>query len=126
MFCSQLTPTRGYKSELHCWNLPDGQAIPLASELRSYGIIQASRSSPRAIAERMGYHAFTIFKEVPELLSLMVVDLRSGKRIAPLKPRPQQGAYTIQGDRYFQHALSPRGDLLAEGGDGSLTLYRLR
>ena len=82
MFCSQLTPTGGYKSELHCWNLPNGQVIPLASKLSNYGITQASRSSPRVVAERMGNHAFTLGEETPELMDLMVVDLRSGKRIA--------------------------------------------
>jgi hypothetical protein len=125
MFCSQLTPAGGYKSALHCWNLPEGQAIPLPSELSNYGITQASRSSPRVVAERMGYHAFTLGEAAPELLGLMAVDLRSGKRSASLKPRPQQRSYSISGDRYFQHGLSPSGDLLAEGGDGSLRLYRL-
>ena len=126
MFCSQLTPAGGYKSVLHCWNLPEGQAIPLPSELNSYGITQASRSSPRAVAERMGNHAFTLGEATPELLGLMVVDLRSGKTIVSLKPRLQQTVYSISWDRSFQYALSPNGDLLAEGGDGSLRLYRVR
>jgi hypothetical protein len=126
MFCSELTPIRGYKSALHCWNLPDGQVIPLPSEFRNYGVTQASRSSPRVIAERMGYHAFALWREVPEMLSLIVMDLRAGRRIASLKPRPQQETYSIQGERYFQYALSPPGDLLAEGGDGAVSLYQLR
>jgi WD40 repeat protein len=125
MFCSQLTPAGGYKSALRCWNLPEGQVIPLPSELSNHGIVQAARSSPRVVAERMGNRTFTLGEAAPELLGLMVVDLRSGKRIATLKPHSQQRRYSLSGDRYFQHALSPSGDLLAEGGDGSLRLYRL-
>jgi WD40 repeat protein len=125
MLCSELVPAGGYKSALHCWNLPDGQVIPVASELRSYGIVQTSRSSPRVVAERWGYHFFGLMKEVPDMLNLSVVDLRSGRHIASLKPRPQREFYSPQGDRYFQYALSPNGDLLAEGGDGVLSLYRL-
>jgi hypothetical protein len=125
MFCSQLLQAGEYKHVLNCWNLPDGQVIPLPSELMNYGVAQASRSSPRVIAERMGYHPFTLFREARDLLSLIVVDLRSGHRIASLKPRQQQESYSSQGDRYFQHALSPGGDFLAEGGDGVLSLHRL-
>lgn len=125
MLCSELTPAGGYKSDLRCWNLPDGEVIPLASELRGYRITQASRSSPRVVAERWGYHSLNLWKEVPEMLGIIIADLRSGRQIASLKPRQQQESYSIQGDRYFQCALSPRGDLLAEGGDGVLTLYQL-
>jgi hypothetical protein len=125
MFCSELVPAGGYKSALHCWNLPDGQVIPVASELRSYGVVQTSRSSPRVVAERWGYHFLQVMKETPDMVGLIVVDLRSGRQIASLKPRPQQEAYSIQGDRYFQYALSPNGDLLAEGGDGVLSAYQL-
>jgi hypothetical protein len=66
-----------------------------------------------------------LLKEVPDMLSLIVVDLRSGRQIASLKPR-QQRDYSSGGiwNRYFQWALSPSGDFLAEGGDGALSLYQ--
>jgi hypothetical protein len=125
MLCSELVPAGGYQPELRCWNLPDGQVIPIASELKSYGVAQVSRLSARVVAERWGYHPLNLYKEVPDMVGLIVVDLRSGHQIASLKPRQQREAYSVQGDRYCQYALSPSGDLLAEGGDGVLNAYQL-
>jgi hypothetical protein len=125
--CSALAPAGRYKSVLRCWNLPDGEVIPLAHELTEYRVTQASRSSPRVVAERWGYHSSELLKEVPDMLTLIVVDLRTGRQIASLKPRAQH-EYSSGGiwDRCFQYALSPGGDFLAEGGDGTLRLYQVQ
>jgi hypothetical protein len=124
-FCSQLTPGGGYKPMLRCWKLPGGELFPLASELKNYGITQAAYSSPRVIAEEWGYHAFDFEKEVPDILRVIVVDLFPARRVASLKPRTQREYFSLQGDRYYRYALSPKGELLAEGGDGVLSLFRL-
>ena len=121
--CSSLIPAG--RSVLHCWNLPGGEVISLAPNLTDYLVTQASRSSPRIVAERWGSHWWELFDEVGYMASRIVVDLRSGRQIASLKPRPQHGYFPVSHDWYFRCALSPAGDLLAEGGDGSLTLYRL-
>jgi hypothetical protein len=88
---------------------------------------RASRSSPRVVAERWGYHSLDLLKEVPDMLSLIVVDLRSGRRIASVKPRPPRN-YSSGGiwDGYFQYAVSPDGGFLTEGGDGTLKLYLIQ
>jgi WD40 repeat protein len=124
--CSSLVPAG--RSVLRCWNLPGGEAISfsLASELGNYRITP-SRSSPRVIAERVGSHWWLLFDEgTGHVVSRIVVDLRSGRQIASLRPRQQRESSSPRSDEsYFKCALSPAGDLLAEGGDGSLTLYRL-
>jgi hypothetical protein len=119
--CSGLSP-------LHCWNLPGGEVIPLAPSLADYVVSQASRSSRRVIAERWAFRWWDVTHEVPFMSSRIVVDLRSGRRIASLKPREQPGYRPLDfgGDSYFKCALSSAGDLLAEGGDGSLTLIDFR
>lgn len=68
-----------------------------------------------------------LLKEVPDMLSLIVVDLRSGRQIASVKPRSQRDYPSGNiWDRYFQYALSPNGEFLAEGGDGTLRLYQIQ
>jgi hypothetical protein len=98
--------------------------------LADYRMTSSSSSSPRVVAERWGAHVLE--RILPnegsgKILSLIVVDLRSGRRIATLKPQLQHGNVSSRGqlDQYFRDALSPNGDLLAEGGDGMLRLYRL-
>lgn len=126
VFCSVLTPAGGYKPRLQCWKLPDGELLPLSSELRTYSVTQAACSSPRVVAQRWGYPFLDLWKEVPDMLSVIVVDLISGHRVASLRPRLQGDYSSVRSDQYFQYALSPSGELLAEGGGGSITLYRLQ
>lgn len=111
---------------LHCWKIPGGEVIPLARDLADYRVTQASRASPRVIAERWGSHWWELFDEIGYMASRIVMELPSGSQIASLKPRPQHDASSPGFDeRYFKCALSPTGGLLAEGGDGDLTLDRL-
>jgi hypothetical protein len=121
--CSSLVPAG--RSVLHCWSLPGGGAIPLAPDLADYRVTQISRTSPRVIAERWGSHWWELFDEIGYMARRIVFELPSGRQIASLKPRPQHGYFPVSLDWYFRCALSPAGDLVAEGGDGSLTLYRL-
>jgi hypothetical protein len=121
--CSSLVPAA--RRVLHCWKLPGGEVIPLAPDLTDYFVAQASRFSPRVMAERWGSHWWALFDEVGYMVSRIVLELPSGRRVASLKPRPQHGYFPANRDWYFRCALSPAGDLLAEGGDGSLSLYRL-
>jgi len=79
--------------------------MSLAPNLKDYTVTQASRLSPRVIAEHR--------ESTGHVRRRIVVDLRSGRQIASFK---------TLGSRC---ALSPDGDFLAEGGDGSLTLYQL-
>jgi hypothetical protein len=114
---------------LECWNLPEGSAMRIASALADYTMTRASSNSPVVVAERWGYHVWNPFREVPDYLSLIVMDLRSGRRLASLKPGMQHGNYASRTNIrnwYFQYALSPDGDLLAEGGDGELRLFQLQ
>jgi len=122
--CSSLVPEG--RSVLHCWRLPGGEVIPLAPSLTDYRVTQASRSSPRVVAERWGYHWWELFDEIGYMASRIVLELPSGRKLASLNPRPQhQSSLLSEDDRYFKCTLSPASDLLAEGGDGSLSLYRL-
>jgi hypothetical protein len=123
---TELAPPGQYKQVLRCWNLPGGEVIRLAPELMKYRVTQTSRSSPRVVAERWGFHASDLMKELPDMLNLIVVDLRSGNQVASLKPRSQREGFTgDMSDRYFHCVLSPDGKFLAEGGDGTLSLYQL-
>jgi WD40 repeat protein len=121
--CSSLVPEG--RSVLHCWNLPGGEVISLAPDLTGYRVTQTSRASPRVIAERWGSHWWDLLGEVGYMASRVVLELPSGRQVADLKPRPQHGYFPTNHDWYYRCALSPSGDLLAEGGDGSLRLYRL-
>lgn len=122
--CSSLVPEGPFV--LHCWKLPGGEVIPLASDLADYRVTQSSRASPRVIAERWGSHWWELFDEIGYMASQIVLELPSGRKIASLDPRPQhQSSLPSEEDRYFKCALSSNGDLVAEGGDGSLSLYRL-
>ncbi len=122
--CSSLVPEG--RSVLHCWKLPGGEVIPLAPDLTDYRVTQSSRASPRVIAERWGSHWWELFDEIGHMSSQIVLELPSGRSIASLVPRPQhQSSLPFVEDRYFKCALSPNGDVVAEGGDGSLRLYRL-
>jgi hypothetical protein len=91
-----------------------------------YRVTQASRSSPRIIAERWESHWWELFDEIGFMASRIVLELPSGRQIASLNSRPQhERSSPLVDDMYFKCALSPTGDLLAEGGDGLLRLYRL-
>jgi hypothetical protein len=114
------------RSVLHCWKLSGGEVIPLAPDLMDYRVTQASRFSPRVVAERWGSHWWELFDEIGYMASRIVLELPSGRKIASLTPDQQrESSLAFVDDRYFKCALSPAGDLLAEGGDGSLRLYRL-
>jgi hypothetical protein len=121
--CSSLVPEG--RSVLHCWKLPGGEAIPIAPGLTDYRVTQAARLSPRVIAERWGSHWWDLFDETGYMASRIVLELPSGRQVASLRPRPQHGYFPANHDWYFRCALSPAGDFLAEGGDGTLRLYRL-
>ena len=122
--CSSLVPEG--RSVLHCWKLPGGEVIPLARDLTDYRVTQTSRFSPRVIAERWGSHWWELFDEIGYMASRIVLELPSGRKIASLNPHPQhESSLPSVHDGYSKCALSPAGDLLAEGGDGSLRLYRL-
>jgi WD40 repeat protein len=127
--CSSVIHPGQDKPALRCWNLPDGGVLPNTNELADYVITRASIDSPVVVAERWGYHALNLLKIIPDKLNVIVVDVRSGHRLASLKPRTQHGDYVSKSDirsQYFQYALSPKGDLLAEGGDGELRLFQLQ
>jgi hypothetical protein len=129
--CSELlAPGKSTQWVHRCWSLPGGEDLPLTAELADYRVISSSSSSPRVVAERWGSHFLERILPIEssgEILSLIVVDLRSGRQIATLNPQLQHGNVSSRGlvDQYFRDALSPNGDLLAEGGDGILRLYRL-
>jgi hypothetical protein len=124
--CSEVQAVGQKTWKLQCWNLPDGEAVTLADELADFRVARGSLSSARVIAERWDYHRGNLLEKSPDLLSSMIVDLRSGKQFAAMKPRPQRDYPSGEiRDRYFRLALSPNGELLAEGGDGVVTLQRL-
>jgi len=127
--CASVTHPGQYNWALGCWNLPDGPAIHIATNLANYIVTRASTYSPVVVAERWGFHAWNLLRITPDKLSLIVVDLRSGHRLATLKPRTQHGNYASQSNIrnwYYQYALSPNGDFLAEGGDGELRIFQLQ
>lgn len=122
--CSSLVPAG--RSVLHCWNLPGGEPVPIQPDLADYHVTQASRSSPRVVAERWGSHWWQLFDENGYMARRIVLELPSGRQVASLKPRSQHGSSSpYVDDWYSKCALSPAGDLLAEGGNGLLKLYRL-
>jgi WD40 repeat protein len=116
------------KGTLKCWTLPGGSPIIIATDLADHVVTRVSSNSPVVIAERWGFSAWNLLKITPEKLDLIVVDIRSGRRLGSVKPRTQHGNYASQSNIrnwYFQYALSPNGDFLAEGGDGELRLFQL-
>jgi hypothetical protein len=127
-FCASVTHPGRSDWTLGCWNLPDANAIHIATDLANHIVTRASASSPVVVAERWGYSWLNLLKITPEKLEGSLVNIRSGRRLASLKPHMQHGNYASQSsirNWYFQDALSPGGDLLAEGGDGELRLFQL-
>jgi hypothetical protein len=64
--------------------------------------------------------------DVGSLKRRLILDFGTGRVLADWKPKWQ--SYTIFGHQQkepYRFAISPDGNLVAEGGQGSLTLYRV-
>ena len=123
-FCSQLQRLGDFKWELRCWTFPGGEVIPIAPRLKGYNVVQGSLYTPRVIAERW---VAPFFSESPgELRNVIVLDIHFGREIASMKASRQHDVITGRGrDSWFSYALSPDGTVLAEGGNGAITFYRV-
>ncbi len=125
--CSTVHHPGQKKPTLGCWNMPNGTAIPLATELNDYMITRASAASAVVVAERPKYDFWdSFFGEIPDYFNLIVFDIHSGHRLASLKAPRQHVASSNLRNWFFYYALSPKGDMLAEGGDGHVRLLQLR
>jgi hypothetical protein len=125
--CSTVDHPGQNKPTPGCWNMPNGNAIPVATELKDYMITRASAASAVVVAERPKYDFWgSFFGEIPDYFNLIVFDIRSDHRLASLKAPRQHAASSNLSNWFFCYALSPNGDLLAEGGDGHVRLLQLR
>jgi hypothetical protein len=125
--CSTVRHPSQDRPALGCWNMPDGIAIPVASELNGYIVAGVSDRSAVVVAERPKYGFWgSLFPELPDYFNLIVFDIRSGHRLASMKAPGQRAVSSSLRSRYFCYALSPNGDLLATGGNGNVLLLRLQ
>jgi hypothetical protein len=121
---------------LHCRAVDGAREIPVPKQLRNYVLSQAASSSARVVAERWEADHFSWWETLlfwwvpyPGFPALprqaMAFDLRSGTVISSWKPRIQDSRSPHIEDWPYHLALSARGELLGESGDGVLELYRL-
>jgi hypothetical protein len=122
--------------KLHCLTGDGAKEIPIPKPVRSYVLNQAASSSARVVAEKWEADHFSWWQMLlfwwvpyPGFPTLprqaTAVDLRSGTVISSWKSRIQDSRSPYIQDWPYHLALSARGELVAESGDGVLELYRL-
>jgi len=119
--------------ELRCWKIPHGDPLPVAQQIKDYRVTQAARSAPRVIAERWDYpmgtkilqNLFGYTEGILELQTVDVVDIDAGRAVVGVAPAPQALGSSRPRDGWPMYALSSDGKMLAEGRNGTITLYRV-
>jgi hypothetical protein len=125
--CAVINRAGENKATLGCWRLPGATPIPIPTELAGLVVTRAATNSPLVIAERWGFHWWNLLPIISEQLDISVIDLSSGNRITLIDSRAQHDNKSPNiRNGYFQYALSPRGDLLTEAGDGEVRLAQLK
>ena len=137
VLCLQLLEGKNVTNgRLHCWAIKGGNEIPVPKKARKTVPNQAATFSARAIVEKWEYDRDPWWNQllfwwvpVPGFPPLprqrVVLDLRSGQWISAWKPRIQDSHSPYITDHAYHCALSARGDLVAESGDGEVDLHRL-
>ncbi|MGD0619228.1 MAG: hypothetical protein ABSB67_16400 [Bryobacteraceae bacterium] len=122
---------------LDCRAISGGKEIHIPRQVRGFELNQAAAFSPRVVADKWRHDREPLWAELltwwlwpsieegfPLPRQRVVFDIRSGKLIASWKPRVQHSTSPYVQDWPYRCALSSKGELLAESGDGTLELYR--
>jgi hypothetical protein len=112
----------------HCWDADSGAEIARTNGGNPHWPMKTALHAKRAILSEYGWRIY--FEgwetEVGSLKRWVVWDFGTGKELASWKPKWQ--SYMIRDSKArepYRLAISPDGDLVAEGGQGTLILYRI-
>ncbi len=112
----------------HCWDLDTGEEIARTKGGNPHWPMKTALNAKRAILSEYGWKIYFEGWEtdVGPLKRRVIWDFGTGKELASWKPKWQ--SYVTFGHQQkepYKFAMSPDGDFVAEGGQGSLILYRI-
>jgi hypothetical protein len=117
------------KAPLSCWEVDSGEKISEAPTINGGEPIAAAAHSSRIIASDFRRANRPLFSDnyVAILQRRVVLDVRTGKELVSWRPQ-SQSYININNEREeepFQFAISPDGQYIAEGGNGTIHLYKI-
>jgi hypothetical protein len=111
----------------HCWDVDSGREIGQTSSGNPHRPMATALRAKRAVLSDYGWRIY--FEgwetEVGSLHRRVVWDFGTGKEIASWKPKYQDDVARPASKEPLEFAISPDGTMVAEGGDGLLTLSRV-
>jgi hypothetical protein len=117
----------GRQGVAHCWDVDGGREIAKTSSGNPHVPMAAALRARRAVLSdyrsRMDFERWQT--EVGSLEKRVVWDFGVGKELASWKPRYQDDVAHPAIREPYRFAISPDGKMVAEGGGGVLTLYRI-
>jgi hypothetical protein len=117
----------GKQGVAHCWDLDSGRELGRTSSGNPHIPMATALRARRVILSHYGWRIdFEAWEtEVGDLHRRVVWDFGTGKEIASWKPRYQDDVSRPARKEPYRFAISPDGRMVAEGGSGLLTLYRI-
>ncbi len=117
----------GRQGVAHCWDVDGDREIGRMSSGNPHEPMATALHARRMVLSDYGWKIdFERWQtEVGSLEKRVVWDFGSGKEIASWKPRYQDDVAHPATKQACEFAISPDGTMVAEGGAGVLTLYRI-
>jgi len=117
----------GKHGAAHCWDVVGDREISKTTSRNFHGRIGAALDAPRVVLSSYGwrFEFEGFYTAVGSLEERVVWDFRTGKEIASWKARYQNPDHSQILEPY-PVAISPDGTMVAEGGLGLLTLFKVR
>jgi len=111
----------------HCWDVDGGRELARTSSGNPHIPMATARHAKRVVLSDYGWGVdFELWQtEVGALHRRVVWDFGAGKEIASWRPRYQDDVARPAGREPYKFAISSDGTMVAEGGAGVLTLYRV-
>ena len=111
----------------HCWDVEGDHEISETTSGNPHGNIAAALHARRVVLSSYGwrFEFEGFYTEVGSLEKRVVWDFGTGKEITSWKSKYQHPAHSQIWEPY-PVAISPDGTMVAEGGLGMLTLYRIQ
>jgi len=117
----------GRRGVAHCWDVNGDHEIAKTSSGNPHDPMATALRARRVVLSDYGWKIdFERWQtEVGSLERRVVWDFGTGKEVASWKPRHQDDMAHPATREAYEFAISPDGTMVAEGGAGVLTLYRI-